>query len=230
MEDKDLIRELENLETPDIDLPGHRQALKAALLSSDRFTKKTSARWVRVLAPVAAAVALMVVFGFFNIVQPQLHIAQAREIATNDAGVQALMEQYGLAIADVRLQDGEAFVLLATRYVRGDPEHSTYHAEPAPPPPLQSAASRIVSRVLGWMIPDPTDEQRLSPTLEGELPPGAEEPSPLYILKVDLSGKKVSGFLEISYAAALPDIDLQGAHFAESAPPRDAPEEEPESH
>jgi len=51
MKDKDLIRELDNLETPDIDLPGHRQALKAALLDSDRFTKRTSIGWVKVLAP-----------------------------------------------------------------------------------------------------------------------------------------------------------------------------------
>ncbi len=224
MKDEDLIRELEKLETPDIDLPGHRQALKAALLNSDRFTKRTSIGWVRILAPVAAAVALMAVFGFFNIVQPQLQVAQARDIASTDAGVQALMAEYELAIAEVQLQDGEAFILLASQDIRDHPDCVVYDTEPAPAPHAQRAASRIVDRILGWMLPDPIDEQRLSPTPEGELPPDVEEPSPWYIIKVDLSTKNVSGFLEISYAAALRDIDLEDALFTESAPPRETPE------
>jgi len=37
MKHEDLIKKLENLETPEIELQGHKQALKMALLSSGRF-------------------------------------------------------------------------------------------------------------------------------------------------------------------------------------------------
>ncbi|MFU8795767.1 MAG: hypothetical protein ACNA7X_00520 [Dehalococcoidia bacterium] len=230
MEDKDLIRELENLETPDIDLPGHRQALRAALLDSDRFRKRTSIGWVRILAPVTAAVALMAVFGFINIVQPHLQITQAREIASTDARVQTLMTEYGLVIADVRLQDGEAFVLLAPQLIRGYPGSAVYDTESAPELTSQSAASRVVDRIFGWMPSPFTDERRITPApSEGEVLPDTEDPFPGYVLRIDLSAKRVSGFLEITDVAALRDVDLTGAHFTESALPRDIGSEEPDT-
>jgi len=229
VKEEDLIRELENLETPDIDLPGHRQALRAALLDSDRFRQRTPIGWVRILAPVAAAVALMAVFGFFNIIQPQLHIAQAREIASTDAQVQALMAEYGLAITDVQLQDGEAFVLLSSQPVRGHPEDIARDTELAGAPYSKRAASRLVDSLFGWIFPSSADERGLAPAPSaGELPPGEEGVFRYYVVKVDLSAKRVSGFLEIDYAAVLRDIDLAEVHFAESALPRDIGSEEPD--
>jgi hypothetical protein len=65
MKRDDLIKKLENLKTPDIELSGHRRALKMALLSSGRFKKRTIMDWTKVLAPVATAVILLAVVGLF---------------------------------------------------------------------------------------------------------------------------------------------------------------------
>lgn len=117
MKQEDLIKGMENLETPEIELPGHRQALRMALLSSGRFKERTIMDWAKILAPITAAVVLIVVMAFFNVIEPQLQIAQAKEIARNDPHVQALVEEYGLEIAEIKLRDGEAFVLLAPQSI-----------------------------------------------------------------------------------------------------------------
>ena len=113
MRHEDLIKKLENLKTPDIELTHHKQVLRMALLNSVRFKKRTIMDWARILAPVATAVLLIAVAGFFNVIQPKLQIAQAKEIAMNTPQVQEFMEEYGLEIKEVKLQNGEAFVLLS---------------------------------------------------------------------------------------------------------------------
>ena len=113
MKHEDLIQKLEKLETPEIELPGHKQALKMALLGSGRFRERTIMDWAKILAPISAAVLLIAVVGFFNVIQPQLQLARAKGIAMNDPQVQELMEDYELEITEVKLRDGEAFVLLA---------------------------------------------------------------------------------------------------------------------
>jgi len=65
MKYEDLIKKLENLKAPDIELPGHRQALKMFLLNSGRFNQKRIMNWAKVLAPIAAAVLLIAVVGIF---------------------------------------------------------------------------------------------------------------------------------------------------------------------
>jgi hypothetical protein len=112
MKHEDLMKRLENLETPEIELLGHRQALRAVLLSSGRFRGRTIMDWAKILAPVTAAVLLIAVVGFFNVIQPRLQMAQAREIAMSDPQVQQLMMENALEITEVRLQEGEAYVLL----------------------------------------------------------------------------------------------------------------------
>jgi len=113
MKHEDLIKKLENLKTPEIELPGHRQSLRMALLNSVHFKQRTVGDWAKILAPMTAAVALIAVMAFFNVIQPQLQIARAKEIAMNDPHVQALIEEYKLDIAGVKLRDGGVFVLLA---------------------------------------------------------------------------------------------------------------------
>ncbi|MBE0431501.1 MAG: beta-propeller domain-containing protein [Dehalococcoidia bacterium] len=73
MKHEDLINKLENLETPDIELLGHRQALKTALLGSRRFRSRTFTDWAKVLVPVTAAVVLIAVLGLLNVMQPVDH-------------------------------------------------------------------------------------------------------------------------------------------------------------
>jgi len=70
MKHEDLIKKLENLKTPEIELPGHKQALKMALLSSGRFKERTIMDWAKILAPVSAALLLIAVVGFFAVYKP----------------------------------------------------------------------------------------------------------------------------------------------------------------
>jgi inhibitor of cysteine peptidase len=70
MKHEDLIKKLENLETPEIELISHKQALKMALLSSGRFKERTIMDWAKILAPVTAAVLLIAVMGLFAVYKP----------------------------------------------------------------------------------------------------------------------------------------------------------------
>jgi hypothetical protein len=112
MKYEDLTKKLENLKTPNVELPGHRQALRMALLNSIHFKQRTMMDWTKILAPVTAAVVVISVVGFFNVIQPRLQMAQARDIAMSDLQVQELMQEDDLEIAGVRVQNGEAYVLL----------------------------------------------------------------------------------------------------------------------
>jgi len=112
MKHDDLMKKLENLETPEIELSGHRQILRMALLNSGRFRERTIMDWAKILAPVTAAVLLIAVVGFLNVIQPRLQMAQAKEIAMSNLQVRDLMEENELEITEVKLQNGEAYVLL----------------------------------------------------------------------------------------------------------------------
>jgi inhibitor of cysteine peptidase len=65
MKHEDFIEKLENLKTPEIELRGHKQALKMALLNSGRFKERTITNWAKVLAPVAVALLLIAFVGVF---------------------------------------------------------------------------------------------------------------------------------------------------------------------
>jgi hypothetical protein len=112
MKYEDLTKKLENLKTPNVELPGHRQALRMALLNSPHFKQRTMMDWARIFAPITAAVVVISVVGFFNVIQPRLQMAQARDIAMSDLQVQELMQEDDLEIAGVSVQKGEAYVLL----------------------------------------------------------------------------------------------------------------------
>jgi inhibitor of cysteine peptidase len=70
MKHEDFIEKLKNLKTPEIELFGHRQALKMALLRSGHFKKRTIMDWAKILAPVATAVLLIAVMGVFALDMP----------------------------------------------------------------------------------------------------------------------------------------------------------------
>ena len=71
MKHEDLTEKLENLETPEIELQGHKQALKMALLSSERFKERTIMDWAKILAPISVAVLLIAAMGLFAVYRPE---------------------------------------------------------------------------------------------------------------------------------------------------------------
>jgi inhibitor of cysteine peptidase len=70
MKHEDFIEKLENLKTPEVELPGHKQALKMALLNSGRFRERTIKNWAKLLAPVAVALLLIAFVGVFAVPKP----------------------------------------------------------------------------------------------------------------------------------------------------------------
>ena len=68
MKHEDLLKKLEGLKTPEIGLSGHRQTLRMALLHSARSRRRTAMDWAKVLAPVTAAVLLVVSLALFGVV------------------------------------------------------------------------------------------------------------------------------------------------------------------
>ncbi|MGA8848532.1 MAG: beta-propeller domain-containing protein [Dehalococcoidia bacterium] len=70
MKHEDLIEKLEHLQTPEIELPGHKQALKMALLNSGRFKERTIMNWAKILAPITAALLLIAALGVFVVNKP----------------------------------------------------------------------------------------------------------------------------------------------------------------
>ena len=112
MEKEDLIKKLENIETPNIEIQSHKQGLKFALLNSGYPAESgTIMFYTKRLVPVGVALALILVVGF-TVINPKLQIARAMEIAKNDPQIKELMEEYGVEIKQIKLQNGKAYVLL----------------------------------------------------------------------------------------------------------------------
>ena len=121
MKYEDLIKKLENIEVPEIEIQSHKQRLKMALFTRLNFAKQnfdgqdSGYFWNKImlkkLIPAGVALALILVVGF-TLIQPKLQIARAMEIAKNDPQIQQLMKDYGVEIKEVKLQDGKAYVLL----------------------------------------------------------------------------------------------------------------------
>jgi len=122
MKKEDLIKKLESIKIPEIEIQSHKQRLKMTLLTRLNFAKQNFGGqdsgyfWNKImlkkLVPAGVALALILVVGF-SVINPKLQIARAMEIAKNDPQIQQLMEDYGVEIKEVKLQDGKAYVLLA---------------------------------------------------------------------------------------------------------------------
>ena len=90
MKQDDLIKKLENIEIPEIEIQSHKQRLKMALLTRLNFAKQNFGGqdsgyfWNKImlkkLVPAGVALALILVVGF-SVIQPKLQIARAMEIA-----------------------------------------------------------------------------------------------------------------------------------------------------
>jgi len=116
MKYEDLVKKLESIKTPEIEIQSHQRRLKSALLNSGYFNGGKIVNpimfWAKRLVPVGVTLALILAVGF-SVIQPKLQIAKAMEIAKKDPQIQQLIKDYGLEIKQVKLQDGKAYVLLA---------------------------------------------------------------------------------------------------------------------
>jgi len=112
MEDENLIKKLENIELPDIEIESHKQRLRMALLNSEHFRKPDFlGLFKKSLAFVFPVLLLLLILGI-TVIQPKLTEAEALKISKNDPVVQKLMEEKNLALKEVKVKDDKAYVLL----------------------------------------------------------------------------------------------------------------------
>lgn len=112
MKNEDLIKKLENIDLPEIEIQSHKRRLRAVLLNSGYFQKKRPWEiFKRRFVFVFPSLALLVILGLL-VVEPKLTEAQALKIAKKDPDVLKLMEERGVTLNEVKIKDGKAYVLL----------------------------------------------------------------------------------------------------------------------
>ena len=113
MKKEDLIKKLENVDFPEIELQSHRCRLRMALLNSGYFKKKTIMKTIEHFALIGAPAIAVVLALIFTVINPKLQEVRAMKIAKNDPQIQKLMEENGVVIKEVKVKGDKAFVLLA---------------------------------------------------------------------------------------------------------------------
>jgi len=111
MVQKDLIKKLENIALPEIELQSHKLQLKSALLNSKCFKKRTPVIWGK-LVPLGLALSFAIVFAVF-VINPKLMEAKAMEIIKKDSQVQRFIKENGAVIKEVKIKGGKGYVLLS---------------------------------------------------------------------------------------------------------------------
>ena len=113
MKKEDLIKKLENIDLPEIELQSHRRRLRMALLNSGYFKKKTIMKTIKHFALIGAPAIAVVLALIFTVINPKLQEVRAIEIAKNDPQIRKLMEENGVVIKEVKVKGDKAYVLLA---------------------------------------------------------------------------------------------------------------------
>ncbi len=94
-------------------LPAEAPAQAGLVLKLITIKKFITMRKIKRFGLVGVPAMAIIIALFFTVVSPKLQMARAMEIAKNDPQIQQLMEDYGVEIKQIKLQDGKAFVLLA---------------------------------------------------------------------------------------------------------------------
>jgi len=118
MEEKDLIKKLEKIELPEIEIPSHKEKLKLILESQYLKEKKgweIFPIWKRVLIP-AGTVAVIIIIALLisNLIFPQYTLAQVEEIALKNPQIKELIEK-GAEIKDIKIIKDKGYVLVGPK-------------------------------------------------------------------------------------------------------------------
>ncbi len=109
-----MIKKMENMEMPPIEIRDHKQRLKMALLDSECFKERTSIfSFKRIVFPISA-VAVTIFFLSVVVINPRLMEASAMEIANNDPQIKKMISENGMFIKEIKVKDGKAFALLVS--------------------------------------------------------------------------------------------------------------------
>jgi len=127
MEKKDLIKKLEEIRLPEIEIKSHRERLKLALLKNylPEIKRVELFSFLRKAVPAAAFLVISCFLIFNNLILPKYSLAKAKEIALQNNEIQDWLQQ-GSTIKDIKVVNGKAYVLIEP------PETKKEFEEPAP--------------------------------------------------------------------------------------------------
>jgi len=113
MEEKDLIKKLEEISLPAIELPTHKARLKSVLIER-YFQEKRRGEFFgffRKLLPVGMVAIILIILISTNLIFPKYSLAKAKEIALQDPQIKEWVEK-GAVIKDVEIIQNRAYVLI----------------------------------------------------------------------------------------------------------------------
>ncbi len=117
MENEDLIKKLEKIKFPQIEVPGHKNRLKMALINW-KYRKKTKGFLgvlKRRLIPIGAvAIVVLLFLVTSNLIFPQYTFADAEKIAMKNPQIKEWIEK-GAEIKDIKIIKNKAYVLISPK-------------------------------------------------------------------------------------------------------------------
>jgi len=111
MREEELIKKLEKIELPEVEMESHKRNLKMALLSSNYF-KKPGIFEVFVKPLAFALPVLILLIASTILIPPKILEARALEIAKANPEIKKLIEEKNMALGEVKIKDDKAFVVL----------------------------------------------------------------------------------------------------------------------
>jgi hypothetical protein len=112
MELEELIKKMENMEVPPIEIRAHKQKLRMALLNSECFKGKASIFSFKRIMFLTSATAVTIVVLSVTVINPRLMEASAMEIVRKDPQIQKIILENKMFIKEIKIKDGHAFALL----------------------------------------------------------------------------------------------------------------------
>ena len=113
MKDEELIKKLEGVRFPEIEIQSHKAGLRFALLNSDYFRKPDYVGIFRKsLAFSVPALTLLIITGVL-VIGPKLTEARVLGIAKNNPEIQKLMKENNMIFSEVKIKDDIAYVLIS---------------------------------------------------------------------------------------------------------------------
>jgi len=126
MKEEDLIKKLEGIKLPEIEIKSHRERLKLVLLENYlQETKKGELfGFLRKVVPATAFLIISCFLIFNNLIFPKYNLAKAKEIALQSDEIKSWIDK-GATIKDAKVIDGKVYVLIQP----AESEQKTVNAE-----------------------------------------------------------------------------------------------------
>jgi len=113
MENEDLIKKLEEISLPKIEIKSHKKGLSLVLMKKYSPERKRAELFniFKKLIPAGAIAVILFFFIFNNLNSPKYNLAKAKEIALQNNEIKDWLQQ-GSTIKDIKIADGKAYVLI----------------------------------------------------------------------------------------------------------------------